>query len=562
MPRQVPAPKPFPAPLPAPPPLPLPSDPRLMKEQLLLRERLEFEVYRPWFLPPRVRILMVTDGEGMFNTSHRFGLGHVIETLADHPWWWVRFEVTTVHRDDVPFGLTAADRALAAYPGRAASPGKAALPAKALSFNFKFSGDTRPALALANFDEIWLYGIAGSSPALTPAEITALRSFMDGGGGVLAMGDHSSLGADLCGEIPRVKHMRKWKFGGPAGDPPPAFGPGRIDTLRAGPTPGFQFPDQSDGVPQPIIPKRYYSSLDYHVFRRRWHPHPVLCGIDGVIDVLPDHMHEGECVVPAVLPPGDFPGGVAPEVIATGEVLPHTTDNSSEGPFGVDVTSTARTFGILGAYDGHLPAANVGRIVVDATWHHWVHVNLVGFVNGAPASPELAKIRNYYWNVALWLAPRRLQSAMFNTAVYGLPWLQPFDEVRLERGRDVYWLGIEAMDAIGRRAGQCVMREWLEIVFIEFQLPFETNLPDPPPYEEILQRFAAAVLGGMVQGAMALAAEGAREKVPEARVAKALEEGARAGFRHNLKRERERHEAREALLTRLERGGKGATKRR
>ena len=222
----------------------------------------------------------------------------------------------------------------------------------------------------------------------------------------------------------------------------------------------------------------------------------MLCGIDGVIDVLPDHMHEGECVVTAALPPGDFPGGVAPEVIATGEVLPHTTDNSSEG-FGVDVTATARTFGILGAYDGHLPAANVGRIVVDATWHHWMHINLVGFVSGAPGSADFAKIKNYYWNVALWLAPRPLQSAMFHTAVYGLPWLAPFDELRRDRV-DLYWLGIEAMDAIGRRAGQCVVSEWLELVFIEFRLPSKTNLPDPPPYEEILQRFGAAMLGGMV----------------------------------------------------------------
>lgn len=561
MPRRLPVPKPFPEPPPAPLPLPFPNDPRLMREQLLLRERVEFEVYRPWLRPPRVRILMVTDGEGMFNTNTRFGLGHVIEILADNPWWWVRFDVTTAHRDNVPEGgLTVANRNLAAYPGRAASPGKAALPAKTLSFNAKFAGDTRPELALGNFDEIWLFGIGGGSPALTPAEIVALRSFMDGGGGVLAMGDHSELGAPLCSEIPRVKHMRKWKFGGPAGDPPPALGASRIDTLRAGPTPGFQFPDQSDTVPQPIYPKRYYSALGSTVFRRRWHPHPVLCGIDGVIDVLPDHMHEGECVVVAALPPGDFPGGVAPEVIATGEVLPHTTDNSSEGPFGVDVTSTARTFGILGAYDGHLPAAGVGRIVVDATWHHWVHVNLVGFVTNAPGSAEFAKIKNYYWNVALWLAPRPLQSAMLHTATYGLSWLAPFDELRRDRV-DLYWLGIEAMDAIGRRAGQCVVSEWLDLVFIEFQLPSKINLPDPPPYEDILQRFGAAILGGMVQRAMALAAEPGGEKISEARIGKALREGARAGFRHNLERERERQKARGALLARLERG-EGATKGR
>ena len=411
-----------------------------------------------------------------------------------------------------PVGLTQADRGLAAYPGRAASPGKTALPAKTLYFNFKFAGDTRPELALANFDEVWLFGVAfqSASPALTAAEITALRSFMDGGGGVLAMGDHGALGADLCSEIPRVKHMRKWKSGGPAGDPPPPLGADRIDTLRAGPTAGFQFQDQSDAVPQPITPTRYYSALSSTVFRRRWHPHPVLCGIDGVIDVLPDHMHEGECVVAAALPPGDFPGGVLPEVIATGEVLPHTTDNSSEG-FGVDVTSTARTFGILGAYDGHDPAANVGRIVVDATWHHWVQINLVGFVNNVPGSAEFAKIQNYYWNVALWLAPRPVRSAIFNAAVYGLPWLQPFDELRRDRV-DVYWLGIEAIDAIGRRAGQCVVSEWLELLFIEFRLPLKSNLPDPPPYEDILQRFGAAMLGGMVQHAMVLAPDAAREK--------------------------------------------------
>ena len=455
----------------------------------------------------------------------------------------------------------AADKGLAAYHGRTASPGKRALPAKTLHFNFKFAGDTRAELALGNFDEIWLFGIAGGASTLAPVEIAALRSFMDGGGGVLAIGDHSFLGAPLCSEIPRVKHMRKWAFGGPAGDPPPALGADRIDTLRAGPTPGFQFPDQSDTVPQPIAPKRYYSALGSTVFRRRWHPHPVLCGIDGVIDVLPDHMHEGECVVAAALPLGDFPGGVAPEVIATGEVLPHTTDNSSEGIPGLDVTSTARTFGILGAYDGHFPAANVGRIVVDATWHHWVHINLIGFVTNAPGSAEFAKIKNYYWNVALWLAPKAAQAAIFNAAVYGLPWLQPLDELRAERDLDVYWLGIEAMDAIGRRAGQCVVSEWLERLFIEFQIPHKTNRPDPPPDEEILQRFGAAMLGGMVQRAMVLAGDPGREKLSEARIGKALREGAQAGFRHNLERERERQKTRGALLARLERG-EGATKGR
>jgi hypothetical protein len=524
-----------------------------MKEQNLWREKNEFEVFRPWLQPPRVRILMVTDGEGMFNTTHRFGLGHVIEILADDPWWWVRFDVTTAHRNDVPLGLTNATRNLAAFAGRAASPGKAALAAKPLHFDFKFAGDPRPALALSNFDEVWLYGIAspGGSPALTAAETAALRSFMNGGGGLLAMGDHGELGANLCSEIPRVKHMRRWKFGGPAGDPPPPLGPSRIDTLRAGPTPGFQFEDQSDAVPQPIFPTRYASTLGSTPLRRRWYPHPVLCGIDGVIDVLPDHMHEGECVVAPNLPPADFPGGVEPEVIATAEVLAHPTDNTSEG-FLVDVPSTARSFGILGAYDGHVPAAGVGRIVVDATWHHWVQINLVGFVTSAPTSAEFAKIKNYYWNVAAWLAPPSLQRALFDTAVYGLPWLQPFDEMRDDAGIDVYWLGIEALDAIGRRAGQCMVGSWLEILWIEFRLPIPPEGLTPRPDEEIRQRFAAAMLGGMVREAMGLAREAPRLKDARKRVAAALRKGAKTGFRHNLERERERHAWRGKLLARLE----------
>jgi hypothetical protein len=491
---------------------------------------------------------MVTDDEGMFNSTHRFGLGEVVESLADEPWWWVRFEVTTAHRNTVPIGLMAANRDLAAFPGRPAAPGKAALPAKPLQFDFKFSGDPRPELALANFDEIWLFGIGGFSPALSAPEIAAIRTFMDGGGGVLAMGDHGPLGANLCSEIPRVKHMRKWKTGGPAGDPPPPFGLSRIDTLREGLTPGVQFPDQSDGVPQPIFPTRYYSWLDTNILRRRWYPHPVLCGIDGVIDVLPDHMHEGECVVASPLPAADFPGGVEPEVIATGEVLAHTTDNSSEGPFGVDVAATARTFGILGAYDGQRPGAGGGRIVVDATWHHWVHVNLVGF---DPASAVFAKIRNYYWNVALWLCPPALRSAIFDTAVYGLPWLQPFDELRREAQSDLLGLGIEAMDAIGRRAGRCMVRESLELVFVELRIPLPFDRPDPPFELEILQRVAATMLGGMVVSAMQLAPEDGDAAPSSERIAPALREGARAGLRRALEIEEKSHARRGALLSRL-----------
>lgn len=80
-----------------------------------------------------------------------------------------------------------------------------------------------------------------------------------------------------------------------------------------------------------------------------------------------------------------------------------------------------RSFGVVGAFDGH--RAGVGRVVVDATWHHWFDMNLVGLPAGFPlqsddqrkrlgfTSPEnqgpehLRRICRYFYNVADWLSP-------------------------------------------------------------------------------------------------------------------------------------------------------------
>jgi hypothetical protein len=74
-------------------------------------------------------------------------------------------------------------------------------------------------------------------------------------------------------------------------------------------------------------------------------------------------------------------------------------------------------FGVLGAYDGHRQTVSrqkLGRIAVDATWHHWFH-NILGFNK---TSARYYKIRNYWWNVAHWLARPAMQRSMYNNAVY------------------------------------------------------------------------------------------------------------------------------------------------
>jgi hypothetical protein len=77
------------------------------------------------------------------------------------------------------------------------------------------------------------------------------------------------------------------------------------------------------------------------------------------------------------------------------------------------------SFGAISAYDGDV-AGGVGRVVCDATWHHFVNVNLNGvgagadslgnprlglYVGGVP-TPEYQKIQRYYLNTVRWLAPR------------------------------------------------------------------------------------------------------------------------------------------------------------
>ena len=46
-------------------------------------------------------------------------------------------------------------------------------------------------------------------------------------------------------------------------------------------------------------------------------------------------------------------------------------------------------------YDGH--RADVGRVVCDSTWHHFVNVNLTGIFEGrenSTISPVLQEVRN------------------------------------------------------------------------------------------------------------------------------------------------------------------------
>jgi hypothetical protein len=320
--------------------------------------------------------------------------------------------------------------------------------------NFNFATTTD----LSSYDVIWLFGyegdndgtiLSGTGP-ISDAELAAIATFMDNGGGVFATGDHSGMGSFMCGQIPRVRSMRLWwaqASDRPAGTPATAVNSqgqtipavnwpgrssgtaGRADTLQQNPsdtTTLFQFDDQSDDIPQPL-------SFPGDVV------HPILEGPQGPLGRWPDHMHEGEVVVPADVtatvtfngtPFTEYPGTTpshgfqpVPHIIATGAIVGgHGTQvegsQCEQTNFTTDDTpSVARPLGVLCAYDGH--AVGAGRVVTDSSFHHFLDLNLIGDPCGATADRQagfgpsytppaagsvLADLQAVYVNTVAWLA--------------------------------------------------------------------------------------------------------------------------------------------------------------
>ena len=435
----------------------------------------------PWWRPCTVKMLLVTDGILNFGPGD-FGLSTLVDALIHDQRSYVRFELTLAHR-----------RAVAPS---AVMSGAAGVAASITSFRFDQPAHFDP----DRFDVVWLFGIEQfPSQQLDPAEVANLVTHMQNRRGVFATGDHGPLGAALCDQLPRVSSMRYWSdFTSPAG--PNEVGMTQVrrnDSNQPGHDPGSQFSDQSDDIPQPLDLK-LYSTWGKWWQVARW-PHPLMCSRLGRIDVFPDHPHEGECRVPTNLTatvagvdeyPGatDGSGPVSPEVVAWGRV--RAGNNAVVDNSATKAPTAAQTYGVVATYDGH--RADVGRVVCDSTWHHFVNVNLIGILEGGdfddfPGAPgggtpgthaskhvgflyspagqaALSKIREYFVNIGVWLAPPERHACFNNRFWFDIVWAervveaaltwpgQAIDELSVA---DLFHVGIHARDVIGRRAGVC-----------------------------------------------------------------------------------------------------------
>jgi hypothetical protein len=465
----------------------------------------------PWLLGPcPVRVLLVTDG-GLDFSDQDFGLSTFVAVLRDEMLTYVQFDLTLAHlRSDVT------DEQVMAGAPRITRSIK----------DFRF--DEPNHFRTEDFDQVWLFGIdtfyhyssyehrnanKASYPAdrLSDAELAVLSGFMNGGGGLFATGDHGLLGRNLSGSVTRARSMRLW---GPTSPDPEVDevsmgGPRRNDTNRIGHDRGSQFNDQSDDVPQEIQPTLY--SARFSFLEARW-PHPLLCGPHGVIRVLPDHPHEGECVLPsdlsAVYPidgSAEYPAATGGGAAVPPEIVARSTVPAGNDADGTKLPTVAHSFGAIAAYDGH--RAGIGRVVTDATWHHFVNVNLVGevalpetevkgrgFLASTAGEAHFEEIKTYYRNIAVWIAPPSAHRCFRRKLIWSLLYQHRVLEavlttpaIALDRADAtlLYEIGIHARDVLNRAASRC---QSLQIVFdlVRPEIPqliAEIDPWAPPPPE-------------------------------------------------------------------------------
>ena len=327
-------------------------------------QRHEFYRYEfrwPARLQCTVRVLMVTDGSS-FGSGGESDLRRLVEAVTTDAPYHVGIEVTTAHH--ASGGRTGAD-----IDG----------------FRFTTHG-------LEAYDQIWFLGArprSGPAPALAAGEAAAIWAFMEGGGGVYVTGLRES---GLAAGIPRVESMR-----------------GRA------PSAGAATADPAGGIVRPTMFPVSWQSISF----RHSTPHPVMCGRDGPITVLPDHAgrvedparidltaRAGVAGTVVVEYPRSGTTRVPPQMIATGT-------NPADGA----------EFGVASAYDGHLVtdvAGGVGRIVVDTTRRFDGHLDRYAVphdavratitADGTPPAEQVAladhwrQLKDYFQNIAIWLA--------------------------------------------------------------------------------------------------------------------------------------------------------------
>jgi hypothetical protein len=351
---------------------------------------------------------------------------------------------------------------------------------------------------LEDVDEIWFFGTyrkkveqdfdkleGGRENELDDEEVVVLKTWM-ARGGVLMSGDHSvpppegqvtdphgtfiCLGKALGHRVPRAGQLRKW-------DGPPTTMPVDSFNTHAAPV-GAQDPE-SDSIPQTLS-----------LVLSNGMPHPLFLGETLTIGILPDHKHEGELVIPAVLddnwPPFDELDGSKkpkPEVVAEGF-------NNRDG----------KNYPVLAVYDGD--RLGVGRIVADSSWHHYLDDNLTVLPdNGQDSIRDL--LGQLYQNIALYLAPRCKRKQLSREMT---EWIVKHTAVQEERGNEPEIMGKVALKYLSEITTRFERHEFFQMV-MEAQKTESPSLTSRSPEVDSILPSRELVVGSIIRRFHQIAAE-------------------------------------------------------
>ncbi len=358
---------------------------------------------------------------------------------------------------------------------------------------------------LDGVDQLWIFGLyqafadqpfdkafGGRDNEPDPTELAVLGEWMKKGG-VLIAGDHSNpdpinpngpvdtylcLGRALGRGVPRAGKLRQWE------GPPTTHGDSSVSTIvNTAESTVFNPSAERDSVAQKLLP----------VIDAQGQPHRLFMGRNAqgeprLLDVFPDHAHEGLIIIPESPLDGEWPArpdGTKPEPTVIANSCDKRTCDS--GP-------------ALAAYDGD--AAGVGRIVADASWHHYFNVNLRN-LKDTVSLPTADLLAQFFSNLAVWLSPleKRIQMGqeMFDS-------LFQYPEVREEWGGHPTDIGAAALKHLGNRATPCELLELVQVGLPDkmrdddsaFNFPpLDAGVRELPPLETVIgsvisTRYAAA----------------------------------------------------------------------
>lgn len=316
---------------------------------------------------------------------------------------------------------------------------------------------------LENFDELWIFGFSQNNDPkfmLSDDEVKVLLDWMNKGG-VMLTGDHSqhdsdgvcpagvgheefrALGFTIGRRVPRAGQLRVWT------GPPTNCGaaPQDSDTYntQVSGTCNSDLEEtclQEDENPQCLEPMPHppHFLFTYKLDAQR-QPVPI--------KKFPDHAHIGFVIDnPEPFDDNWPPRPPAPQVVAKGRDQRFPAD--------------PRVYNLVVAYDGD--AAGVGRIVSDATFHHFVNINLRKIrerdvlKNPVPDTP-LDEIAQFYANLVIWLAPRSLRDRIRQGLVFeAAKHLNVYESI----GRGPQELGRVAREAVESKLGAANLHRILE----------------------------------------------------------------------------------------------------